>query len=318
MRARSCPQRLSFSLLLSPVLLAGCGPTDYQKPIQEFSDASAVVAASASTYLNGMNVLEQAKALRQLAFEGKPIDLAEIDKITVISPAEIALRTKTLTTLSDYTASLAILASGKSGSTTSADFKSLESTLQQIATDAGSATGKALDNKHFSGVASAAASAVGAVAQLVIDHKAREDIEASVIQNEKSIEELIDLIGGEMQIAYQRQKTTLGDTRIFITQAYAEAIAPPGAEGSARTTISGRLTLADNLTDYRKQDALLLAADPQPAVLKMKAAFAALVQYAHKDHDPKSSAALWKSVQDFIAAAQPLGQAIHDLVTATL
>ncbi len=309
--------RCGYALLFCALLLTGCGPTDYQQPIQNFSAASAVVAASASSYLNSINVTEQERALRESAFEGKPIDLSEIDKLALITPEELALRSKAITALSNYTTSLAILASGKAGSNTAADFKDLEGTLQKVATDAGSIKGKTLDNAKFSGIASAAAAAVGAVAQLVIDHKARKIIEASVVRDEKPIEDLIELIGNEMQLAYQLQKAAVSATRVYLTSAYKEAITPTSPAGALPTTISTRLSVADTLTTYRKQQALIEAADPEPVILQMKAAYAALVQYAHDDHDPKSTAELWKNVQDFIAAAQPLGQAIHDLVSAT-
>jgi hypothetical protein len=302
----------SVVAITTAILFAvGCGPTDYQKPIQQFSDASAVVAASAASYFNNMNTVEQEALVDRLAFESKSIDLAQVDSDTIISPAEISLRSQAISILSAYTSNLGLLASGSDSAAIGKSTTDLSASLKKIGTDAGAFNNKNIDNTKFSGMASAAASVIGAVAQQIVDHKARRDIEVSVENNQKPVEDLIDLIGQELTGAYERQKETLDAQSIYLSKAYS-------AEQSATVSDTAkRLALASKINAYRRQKELLRSADPTPAVTKMKNAFVALVAYARSDKDPKTIAALWQSVQDFTAAAQPLGQAIQSLVAAS-
>lgn len=304
--------RSRYILLLAfAICAAGCGPTDYQKPLQQFSDASAIVAASATSYLNNMNTVEQEAQVDRLAFEAKAIDLKGVEKNVIISPAEITLRSQAISVLSAYTSNLADLASRKPGTAIGQSATALSASMKKIATDAGAFNNPKIDNAKFSGLASAAASAMGAVAQLIINHKARRDIEASLESNEKPIEDLIDLIGNELTLAYERQKAALGAQRVYLTKAYSIEQAAVVSDSTKR------LNIAAQINSYRRQEELLRAANPSASVTKMKSAFVALVAYAHSDKDPKTIAALWQAVQDFSAAAQPLGQAIQSLVAAS-
>jgi hypothetical protein len=293
------------------MLALGCGPTDYQKPIQQFSDASAVVAASATSYLNNENTIEQEALITRLAFESKVIKLTDVDKDVIVSPAEIQFRSQAISILSNYTANLAALASGSASTSIGKSTTDLSASLKKIGTDSGALSNHKVDNAAFSGVASAAATAIGAVAQLIVDHKARRDIESSVESNEKPIEDLIDLIGQELTLSYERQKTALGAQQIYLTQAYAAELSSPVPNTERR------LALASKINSYRRQAQLLRSADPSPAVNKMKGSFVALVSYARSDKNPKTIAALWQAVQEFTAAAQPLGQAIQSLIAAS-
>jgi hypothetical protein len=60
-----------LSLALSFVLLMGCGPEDYQKPIQQFQDSSNVVINTTRAFLNNMNLIEQNDVLDDVVFPAK-------------------------------------------------------------------------------------------------------------------------------------------------------------------------------------------------------------------------------------------------------
>src|SRR2546423_13907315 len=107
MRSRTTRRRLgtvgTLKLLHGAILvcllllaLTGCGPEDYQKPIQQFQDASAVVISTTNTFLNNENLIEQNKAIDQIVFEEKGLDLKQIDAIQYITPDEIKARTEAL------------------------------------------------------------------------------------------------------------------------------------------------------------------------------------------------------------------------------
>ncbi|ADW67183.1 hypothetical protein [Granulicella tundricola] len=299
--------------LIGPALLlaTGCGPMDYQKPIQQFSDASSIVAASATLFLNNENAIEQEALVERLAFEAKPIDVTAIEQSVVISANEIKIRTKSILVLSSFTANLATLASGKAGTAVTQNAADLSSSMKKLATDAGGLPNSKLDNAHFAGLASAAAEAMGAVAKAIIDKKSRRDIEKTIQDNEKPIESLIELLGSELTLAYERQKSAVGAQSIYLSQAYSAEL------NTAVPNVERRISIAGQINAYRRLQGDLQAADPAPAVAKMRASFVALVAYSRSNRDPQSLTALWKAVQDFSAAAQPLAQAIQSLITAS-
>lgn len=67
-RAPSVGGSSFMALLLISVSLVACGPEDYQKPVQQFREASAVLIATAQNFLGQMNRVEQDKELEQLVF----------------------------------------------------------------------------------------------------------------------------------------------------------------------------------------------------------------------------------------------------------
>jgi hypothetical protein len=52
-------------------LEVGCGPEDYQKPIQQFEDAATVVINTVRLFVNNMNVIEQNEVLDKVVLELK-------------------------------------------------------------------------------------------------------------------------------------------------------------------------------------------------------------------------------------------------------
>src|SRR5579863_5504166 len=69
----------ALALVVLAVLQIGCGPEDYQKPIQQFQDASAVVINTTRMFLGNMNVIEQNEELDNVVFQRKPLDLAKLE-----------------------------------------------------------------------------------------------------------------------------------------------------------------------------------------------------------------------------------------------
>jgi hypothetical protein len=88
-----------LSLAILFVLEVGCGTEDYQKPIQQFEDASTVVINTIRLFSNNMNVIQQNEVLDNVVFERKPLDLPGLNKVEIISPDEIRIRTNALDAL---------------------------------------------------------------------------------------------------------------------------------------------------------------------------------------------------------------------------
>jgi hypothetical protein len=295
-------------LILVPI---GCGPEDYQKPLQQFQDSSTVVINTARAFLNNENTIEQDSTIDEVVFQRKPLNLAEIKKIEIISPQEIEIRTKALDALAEYTSNLAQLAQGKAGSAVGDQTKKVSDSLKTLAGDAKKLPATKLDNPKFSGIASAAASAIGDVAQLMVEHKARREIEQSIESNDAAVTALIQQISDDATGSYLRQQAQLGAYGVQLSRDYQIEI---GRENADPILLLG---FAKTVKDYRLQESQLASANPAPAIEKMKKAHSALVAYVKSSKDPKTFAELKKAVQDFVSAAQPLGQAVQSLVSAS-
>lgn len=292
----------------------GCGPEDYQKPLQQFQDSSTVVINTARAFLNNENTIEQDSTIDDVVFQRKPLNLPEIKKIEIISQQEIEIRTKALDALAEYTSNLAQLAQGKAGSAVGDQTKKVSDSLKTLAGDAKklpATKSTFLDNPKFSGIASAAASAIGDVAQLMVEHKARREIEQSIESNDAAVTALIQQISDDATGSYLRQQAQLGAYGVQLSRDYQIEI---GRENADPILLLG---FAKTVKDYRLQESQLASANPAPAIEKMKKAHSALVAYVKSSKDPKTFAELKKAVQDFVSAAQPLGQAVQSLVSAS-
>lgn len=305
--------KIMLSLAVCFVLLTSCGPEDYQKPIQQFQDASTVVINTNREFLNNENIIEQNNVLDDLVFQRKPLNLPEIEKIEFISQREIKIRTDALDALAQYTSNLAQLAQGKAGSAVGDSTKKLSDSLKTLADDAKQLPATKttfLDNAKFSGIASAAASAIGAVAQLIVEHKARRELEQSILENDVAVTTLIQQISLDATGSYLRQKSQFGAYGDQLSKDYDTAV----------KTNSDPILLLDfakTIKSYRTQESQLSDANPAPAIDKMRKAHEALVLYVKSDKNPKTFAELVTAVQDFVAAVKPLGQAVQGLISAS-
>lgn len=310
-RRRGC---LICVLALTALILlqAGCGPEDYRKPIRQFQDASTVVISATRVFLNNMNAIEQDEALDDAVFQREPLDLPGLNKIQIISPAEIKIRTDALDALAQYTSNLAQLAQGKPGSAVGDSTTKLSASLKTLADDAGklpATKATFLNNARLSGMVSGAASAVGAVAQLIVEHKARREIERSIVSTDAAIEKLIQQIGDDAQGAYLRQQAQMGDYGNELSKDYEKEL-----KRNADPILL--LSLARTIQAYRTQESQLSQANPAPAIDKMKKAHEALVSCIKSGKNPETFAELVAAVQDFVAAVKPLGQAVQALFSA--
>jgi hypothetical protein len=302
---------------------SGCGPTDYQKPITEFNDAAARVITVATDFYTNYNFLETRNTLSQTAVQGgevklkaTPDHLMTVDVPAVIDQGSIDVRLKALTVLSQYIANLAELASGKAGDAVGHETDGLSKTLSGAVTDAqkladvvDSNNGSIISNSKFASLAGPVASAIGAVAQLIVSHKSRQAIEQSVEKNQGDVDALMDLLSREMAVIYERQKSSMRLRQTEAVQVYTDA-------RKQDRGLAARLAAIDQIVAAERETELLRAADPQPAVDKMKATFDALVTYAKSNKNPTTVAGLFAALQDFVTETESLAAASQALVAA--
>jgi hypothetical protein len=326
---------LASMLAGSLVWMAACGPEDYQKPILGFQNAANTVIAADRAFLNNENTNEQIHYINQRVFERQPLKQIEVEAQTLISPDEIKLRTEALDALSQYLTSLATLAGGKGDASTGQDMKASGDKLQASATAENSKGGSSKTetefSKKFSGIATAAAAAIGVVAQAVLAHRARNEIKKSVQDSDAAIAELIGLISRDAQGSYLRQKDQLGALSVQLYNGYKCEIAvddvssappakdevkcPTRAKGVQADPVA-LLALADRLTALEAQKATLQQANPAAAIAQMQKAHEALVAYVKSDKNPQTLSDLITSVKNFVNSVQPLEKAVQGLVTS--
>jgi hypothetical protein len=329
------PRRALALLVGFVVLLVACGPDDYQKPIKEFQDSANIVIAADRIFLANANTIEENLFIDQQIFERKLFGPADVQGRTIITPEEIKLRTDALDALSQYTTSLATLANGKPDTTSGEKMKASSSSLESSAAKAGSQAPSSKEQKafgeKFSGLANTAAAAIGAVAQAILQHKARIEIKKSVQTTDKDVTALIAFIGDDAQGFYLRQQSQLGIYGVQLYKIYQCEVDVQERDGKTPSDAEVQicwhpkdyqadpallLTLSDRLKSYRQQQAILEKANPQPAIAKLQKAHEALVAYVTADKNSKNLSTVIDEVNSLVAATKPLEQAIHSLLSA--
>ena len=312
-RDRNCGRDLFLAGVLL-VCLGGawaCGTEDYQKPVEQFQSASAVVIAATRTMLVHVNSVEQNGFIDQAVFERKMIDVPELRSYELISREEIDMRAKALDALQAYACNLASLAQGKDVSAISDQTNSLSKALAGLSKQAANlpvSKASFLKNADFANALQVVATGVGLLAEMVARRKAHAELEKAIEGNQKPIDDLIALLAEELDGAYQRQKATLSAEQIYISKAYEHE------RSEGRADPHALLLLGDRLKSYLQQREALEAADPVPCLRSMQAAHNALVAYAKSRHDPQSLRNLLNAAQAFFSQVQPFGQSMQALL----
>lgn len=291
----------------------GCGTEDYQKPVELFQSASAVVIAATRTMFAHVNSVEQNGFIDQAVFERQMIDVTELRSYRLISQEEIDVRAKALDALQAYACNLAWLAQGKDVSRISDQNDSLSKALSGLSKQASNlpvSKASFLKNADFGNALQAVATGVGLVTQVVAQHRARVALKKAIEGNQKPIDDLINLLAEELDGAYERQKATLGAEQIYISRVYEQERSQNHPDPNAL------LLLGDRLKNYLQQREVLETADPGPPLKSMQAAHNALIAYAKSKHDPQSFRDLLNAAQAFFNEVQPFGEAMQALLKA--
>jgi len=307
---KSCAAALFVLVLSFPV---GCGNDDFQRPIQQFQSASAVVVNATRQTLQQMNDVEEKSELDRQIFEAEVFDESKIKAKDVISADELNARVNALDQLTRYTSALADLAALKAPAQVTQKFQDVGSgfkTLSQDAAKLAGASGGIFDNPKFSGAVQVATVGIGAIVRAIEERKARREIEKEIRDHDADVSTLIKLIGDELEVAYQRRKQAESEEGVFLTASLKLEIAKP-----KRGDPVLRMLLGDRLREWRNRQPLLANADPKPAVDAMQKTHQALVAYLTADKSPKNLSELLAAAESFADRVQPLGQAIAALVS---
>ena len=301
-----------FSVSLVLASLVGCGNEDYQKPIKQFQDASAVVIASARQSLVQMNSVEENAELNRQIFQTEAFDEKKIKGRDIITQDEIDVRINALDQLSRYTSALADLVVLKAPGDVTKQFQDVGSAFATLAQDAAKLSGTQsplFNNPKFSGAAQAAAIGIGTVVRAIEERRARREIEKQIRENDAAVATLIQMIGDDLRIAYERRRQSESAEEVFLTAALKIELEKTGHGDPAL-----RLLLGDRLRDWRSRQVALANANPKPSLDAMRKSHEALVAYVNSDKSPKNLSELYAAAQDFFSRVQPLGQAMAALL----
>ena len=258
MQGHSSPRRVrALSVVLAALLLVqlqtGCGNEDYQKPIKQFQDASAVVIAGARQTLLQMNDVEENAELSRQVFQGEAFDEKKIKARDLITQEEIAVRTGALDQLARYTFALADLAALKAPADVTKQFQDVGSAFTTLAKDAGKLGGsQVFDNAKFSGAVQAATTGIGVVVRAIEERRARREIEKQIREQDAAVSSLIALIGDELQAAYQRRRQADSEEGVFLTAALKLELEKPARGDPALRLLLGHSRLLLGSDAYRR------------------------------------------------------------------
>jgi len=298
------PRALPFTLLV--LLLLGCVPTqDYGPVVTEFQQSSATLAQTFQTLLANANLVEYEHYIDTRTFDHRQLAPAEIDSRAVMTPEELKLRSDAILALAEYTTALATLAEGKQEAKIVQDANAAGASFSTLSTD----TQTAASNHHliataadYSGPIAAAAAAAGKIMGLIAEHRSREAIRESIEKNDPALSALFDLLAGESKDIYERQKSTRHAQGGPLFKEYNLEItkATPDKEYL--------LGLSDRIKQFRRDQALIAQANPEPAILAFKKSHDALIALilAPKNAKPQSLAQLVASVRSFAVEVQSL------------
>jgi hypothetical protein len=284
---------------------AGCArPAEYKAPVQTFRDASAVVITSTQTFLSAMNKTERDHYISDQVASQAPIQLNRIEEVQVFGPDAIAARMSALDDLAAYTDLLYKLATSDSPDAIKAQAKDLGTALTNLSSEAASLSNT--DNEGFKRSVTAVTPVLGDVLQAIVQQKTEDALRKAVTTGAAPVNNLIDAIKVDAEVAYQRKRSALSKRRADAVQAYNVAV-QRGTTGSLNRLGDAIIATEDQFDAFR-------TAKPDTGLEAMKQANVALEKFARTPHPRQTDVAAFVDAMElFAAVAARLGQDVQQL-----
>jgi len=291
--------------LVLALATAGCArPAEYKAPVQTFRDASAVVIRSTQTFLGAMNKTERDHYISDQVASQAPIQLNRIQEVQVFSQDAIAARMTALDNLAAYTDLLYRLATSDSPEAVKTQAKDLGTALTDLSTQVAALSNT--DNEGFKRSVTAVTPVLGDVLKAIVEQKTEDALRKAVTTGAAPVNNLIEAIRVDAEVAYQRKRSALSKQRVDAVQGYNAAV-QKGASGSLNR-------LGDTIISTEDQFDAFRAARPDGGLLAMQQANLALEKFARTPH-PRATdvSAFVDAMEVFAAAAARLGQNVQQL-----
>jgi hypothetical protein len=306
--ARHMVRRLAVAILLLPAIAPGCArPSAYKAPVAKFRDASAVVIESTKGYLVALNKTERDHYLFTKAAAREAIKLIEVEQVQVFSADAIAVRLDALEQLANYTELLYRLAASDAPETIRARAKDLGTAVANLSGEVGKLTDA--DNKRFATTASKVFPIIGDVLKAFVEQRLEEALKRAISTGAAPVNELIEAIKIDAEVAFQRKRQALGRRRSEAALQYnAEFAKGDKADAAALRR------LADAVSAMEDKWEAFQTARPVDGLTAMQQANLALEKFARTPRPNITDfASFVDAVELFASAAERVGQAVQDL-----
>jgi hypothetical protein len=309
MRLQGCTrtaQAAALATVLS-LLYAGCAkPSAYKTPVSKFRDASAAVIESTKTYLTALNKTERDHYIDdQVASRGQ-IQLIRIDEVQVFGPEAIAARLNALDQLANYTELLYRLATSDAPGTVKGKAKDLSDALASLSGEIKNLTGA--DDARFKTAVGNVFPVIGDVLKAIVEQQIEAALKKAVTTGAAPVNELIEAIKVDSEVAYQRKRNALSKRRADGALQYNREFQKPNPDPAALRRYADAISGTED-----KWEAFQIAR-PVAGLEAMQRANSALEKFART---PKPSITDFASFVDamevFANAAARIGQGVQRL-----
>jgi len=297
--------------LLTAVLFAslvGCTkPSAFTTPVGTFRDASSVVIQATKVYLTELNKVERNEYIYSQASKPDQIRLDMIEQRQVFSKEGIAARLNALDQLASYVELLDRLANSDQPHRIKARAADLHAAVNSLSGKIAALSGE--DDKKFKAAAGKVFPIIGNVLEAFAQRAVTDAIKKAIDQGAEPVDELITAIGTDIQVAYERRRTSFSGSRVILVDQYNREFIKGADADPAKLK-----NYADAIAAGEDRWEAFLTAQPNDGLEAMKRANAALVKFART---PKPGitdfAAFVDAMESFAAAAGRIGKVVQSM-----
>jgi hypothetical protein len=293
--------------------LGGCASTSgYKQPILEYREASAVVVASAKTYIRELNKTERDALIDRYASDREPIKLSDVEKAQAFDENDIQARLGALRALAKYGELLGKLANSDAPERVSVSAQNLGDSLDNL-----NKTIQRLQDKSVSDAANAPLKSafspvfaiVSEIARFAVERKIQQALDKAVIDAQPPINALLKVLRDDLTLAYERKRNALSNARVIVLDGYENERKKPTPD------VEQLRKRADEIKVTLTAWEAFPATDPGEGIDALLEAHRALVEYAKSPKKAQDISEFAAQMQAFAARAQRIGEAIRDLRT---
>ena len=296
--------------------LCGCTTVSvYQSPIASFQAAVNAANDSIRPYLLGVNDLIAEANLYDKVGMDKPWGTEDLHE--GIPPAEIQVRLQALTTIASYANALGTVANakdveqlGRAAKSLGDDVNGLNTTIQALASKRGGTSGQGVAARQAAtlDLSGPVSSLVTLVGTLVIEQKQKAAIERAILDGEKPVGQLIDLLKADLRALTLVDDTSLAARQTGMVKLYNEA--------RSKTDPKGLIILIDDFVQQNNRIQTLRALQVDSLLSDMGSTHAALVTFAKSSKGPKDLSDLAAQIKVFTAHVRLFGDAVSSIQSA--
>jgi hypothetical protein len=235
------------------------------------------------------------------------IKLNELEKEQVFSRDAIATRLEALDQISRYTGLLYQLATSDSPYSLKSDAADLGTSVTKLSTQIAGLNGA--DDTRFQSAAGKALPVIAEVLKAIAEQSIQAALKKAITAGAEPVNQLLDAIGSDATLAYERRRTTLSGARVIVIDQYNREF-----QKGANADPEKLKAFADAVSAQEDRWEAFITARPATGLDAMKNANFALVDFAKK---PKPSihdvTTLSDAMDAFASIASHLGDVAKEL-----